>query len=276
MRKKDNGKYNFVVSHTSTSQIYIRRIEISKRILHGIAGVAVISIGCFSYITYGIVSSKVEIAKENQILREQNDLQQQELNQLLAQVPAAGKNTVKNAFGNTENVIAKTGGPETTQFLTENTENSQPLISVSANNGYNETVPAIWPRIGKINNEFGWRRNPFGGRSYESHPGIDIDGEKGDPIISPANGIVLKAGWQGGYGNLIEIDHGNGLTTRYGHLSKVDVEIGQEITRGQQVGLLGSTGRSTGPHLHYEVRIDNEPVNPRNYLPPVPEIEVNQ
>jgi murein DD-endopeptidase MepM/ murein hydrolase activator NlpD len=87
-------------------------------------------------------------------------------------------------------------------------------------------------------------------------------------VVAPANGIVVKAGWQGGYGNLIEIDHGNGLTTRYGHLAKVEVQVGDSVQRSQQIGQVGSTGRSTGPHLHYELRVNDKAVNPRRFLPP--------
>ncbi|MGI8495089.1 MAG: M23 family metallopeptidase [Pyrinomonadaceae bacterium] len=129
-------------------------------------------------------------------------------------------------------------------------------------------IPAMWAHLGKINNEFGSRRNPFGGRSYEFHPGLDIDGEYGDSVIAPANGVVTKAGWQGGYGNLVEIDHGNGLITRYGHLSRIGVQIGDRIERGQLLGLIGSTGRSTGPHLHFEIRLGDKAINPRRFLPP--------
>lgn len=99
---------------------------------------------------------------------------------------------------------------------------------------------------------------------------MDIDGERGDVVVAPGNGTVIEAGWKGGYGNMIEIDHGNGLTTRYGHLSKVDVAVGDTVTRGQLVGYVGSTGRSTGPHLHYELRINDKPINPRRFLPPEP------
>ena len=106
------------------------------------------------------------------------------------------------------------------------------------------------------------------GVRYEFHPGLDIDGEKGDLVVAPANGVVVKAGWQGGYGNLIEVDHGNGLKTRYGHLSKVEVQVGDTVQRGQQMGLVGSTGRSTGPHLHYELRLNEKAINPRRFLPP--------
>jgi murein DD-endopeptidase MepM/ murein hydrolase activator NlpD len=89
----------------------------------------------------------------------------------------------------------------------------------------------------------------------------------GAPVIAAASGTVTIACAQNGYGNVVYIDHGNGLTTRYGHLSQIDVTVGQAITRGETLGRVGSTGRSTGPHLHYEVRINNQPVNPRQYLP---------
>lgn len=144
-------------------------------------------------------------------------------------------------------------------------ENRLRVIESTSNPSY---VPTIWAHMGKINNEFGFRRNPFGGRTYEFHAGMDIDGERGDNVLAPANGVVTKAGWQGGYGNMIEIDHGNGLTTRYGHLSKIEVAVGDEIGRGMLIGYVGSTGRSTGPHLHYELRLEDRPINPRRFLPP--------
>jgi murein DD-endopeptidase MepM/ murein hydrolase activator NlpD len=99
---------------------------------------------------------------------------------------------------------------------------------------------------------------------------MDIDGERGDLVVAPANGTVIKAGYSGGYGNMVEIDHGNGLTSRYGHLSKVETEVGEKITRGQLLGQVGSTGRSTGPHLHYELRLNDKSINPRHFLPTEP------
>jgi murein DD-endopeptidase MepM/ murein hydrolase activator NlpD len=127
--------------------------------------------------------------------------------------------------------------------------------------------PSVWPHVGKINNEYGFRRNPFGGRKYEFHAGLDIGGEQGDEVLAPGAGTVIKAGREGGYGNMIEIDHGNGITSRYGHLSRIDVAIGDTITRGQLLGAVGTTGRSTGPHLHFEVRYNDEALNPRRFLP---------
>jgi murein DD-endopeptidase MepM/ murein hydrolase activator NlpD len=113
------------------------------------------------------------------------------------------------------------------------------------------------------------RNNPFGGSSVEYHKGQDISAPTGTPINATADGVVTIARWVKGYGNGIYIDHGNGITTRYGHLSRIDVVEGQTVKRGQHLGLVGSTGRSTGPHLHYEVRIDGQPMSPLLYLPPV-------
>ena len=113
---------------------------------------------------------------------------------------------------------------------------------------------------------FGVRSDPFQGRAA-MHPGIDLAGPVGTPIYATADGTVLRAGWNsGGYGNLVELDHGKGITTRFGHMSAILVSAGQHITRGQQIGRMGSTGRSTGSHLHYEVRIDGRPVNPIPFM----------
>jgi len=113
---------------------------------------------------------------------------------------------------------------------------------------------------------FGVRSDPFHAGAA-MHPGIDLAGAVGTPIYATAEGTVLRAGWNsGGYGNLVEIDHGRGITTRYGHMSAILVSEGQHVTRGEQIGRMGSTGRSTGTHLHYEVRIDGRAVNPIPFM----------
>ncbi len=128
-------------------------------------------------------------------------------------------------------------------------------------------VPVRKPVSGEIDlsSPFGVRVDPFL-RIPAMHTGLDFRGEVGDPIRATAAGTVTVAGWSGGYGKMVEIDHGNGLSTRYGHLSQIDVDIGDKIRIGQVVGRLGSTGRSTGPHVHYETRIDGEPVDPQRFL----------
>jgi murein DD-endopeptidase MepM/ murein hydrolase activator NlpD len=113
---------------------------------------------------------------------------------------------------------------------------------------------------------FGVRDDPFH-KGAAMHPGIDLAGAYGTPIYATADGVVTRAGWNnGGYGNLVELDHGRGIMTRYGHMSAVLVHAGDHVTRGQQIGRMGSTGRSTGNHLHYEVRIDGHPVNPIPFM----------
>ncbi|MDP3692214.1 M23 family metallopeptidase [Bradyrhizobium sp.] len=128
-------------------------------------------------------------------------------------------------------------------------------------------VPYRKPVIGAVefSSGFGIRSDPFLGRPA-MHTGLDFRAATGDPVRATASGKVVTSGWQGGYGRMIEINHGNGLSTRYGHLSEIHVKVGDLIRIGQVIGAVGSTGRSTGPHLHYETRIDGDPVDPQKFL----------
>ena len=128
-------------------------------------------------------------------------------------------------------------------------------------------VPLRKPVIGEVDmsSPFGMRMDPFNGRPA-IHTGIDLRGEVGEPGRATAAGRVSLAGREGGYGNMVEIDHGNGLATRYGHLSEIDVKVGQMVRIGETIGHIGSTGRSTGPHLHYETRVNGEAVDPQKFL----------
>lgn len=122
-------------------------------------------------------------------------------------------------------------------------------------------TPSVLPVNGLITYGYSWRRDPFTGkRSF--HAGLDISARRGTPIQAPADGVVTKAGWMHGYGKVVEINHGYGVTTRYGHMNRIIVQPGEVIERGQSIGEVGSTGRSTGPHLHYEVLENGKPVNP--------------
>ena len=127
-------------------------------------------------------------------------------------------------------------------------------------------IPSVQP-VQKLlfTSNFGIRSDPFRGTAA-MHAGVDIPGPTGTPIYATADGMVSHAARQGGYGNMVEINHGKGIATRYGHLSKILVADGAHVTRGQLIALMGSTGRSTGPHLHYEVRIDGHAVNPIPFL----------
>jgi murein DD-endopeptidase MepM/ murein hydrolase activator NlpD len=128
-------------------------------------------------------------------------------------------------------------------------------------------VPYRKPVIGEVEftSGFGVRSDPFLGRPA-MHTGLDFRAATGDPVRATASGKVISSGWSGGYGRMVEIDHGNGLATRYGHLSEISVRVGDTIRIGQVIGAVGSTGRSTGPHLHYETRIDGEAVDPQKFL----------
>ena len=126
-------------------------------------------------------------------------------------------------------------------------------------------LPLRWPVRGPVNSEFGRRLSPWGGET-EDHEGLDIGAAAGTPVRSPAAGRVVMATSGGGYGKQVTLDHGHGVRTLYGHLRRFEVKAGQRVAKGQVIGLVGSTGRSTGPHLHYEIRVNGERVNPRGFL----------
>lgn len=126
-------------------------------------------------------------------------------------------------------------------------------------------LPLRWPLRGPVKSEFGRRQSPWTGKP-EQHDGMDIGASPGTPVEAPAVGKVLLAGSGGDYGRHVMLDHGNGVRSLYGHLRKLDVKSGQRVERGQVVGLVGSSGRSTGPHLHYQVMVQGKPVDPRAFL----------
>ena len=136
------------------------------------------------------------------------------------------------------------------------TNNSTTADWVRAN-----SAPNLWPVEGEVTGSFGERIDPFNGEGA-FHSGVDISAVVGSPVIAPADGVVTFADFLGGYGRAIMVDHGHGISTRYGHLSSFAVTAGQYIHRGDTIGYVGQSGRSTGPHLHYEVRINDVPVNP--------------
>ena len=129
-------------------------------------------------------------------------------------------------------------------------------------------TPSIWPVKGWITSGFGKRASPLTGEPGR-HMGVDIANEVNTPIRVTADGIVTYAGWETGYGRMVAIEHGYGYSTRYGHCARIDVKVGDDVKRGQIIGYVGSTGRSTGSHVHYEVRIHGMPVDPEKYLPKV-------
>lgn len=127
------------------------------------------------------------------------------------------------------------------------------------------STPSIWPTQGWISSRFGYRTSPFTGKR-EFHKGLDISAPSGTPIYAPAKGKITFTGRDGGYGLAITVNHGTGISTRYAHLHSIAVKNGKQVTRGQLIAYVGNTGRSTGPHLHYEVRLNGVPVNPMRYI----------
>jgi murein DD-endopeptidase MepM/ murein hydrolase activator NlpD len=281
MMTRDDRFYAFIVARTSRSRAHIRRISVQKRWLKA-SGAALLVVMCgLMYGFYGLTqqAEHLRIEHENQRLRAENDKQRQQLQNLNNRVDAVEDQSRKLAevsgVDKTTQPVRGQGGPA------HPVDSAAALAALEAKTAklehemrmyesflrFHGVRPSIWPVFGRLESGVGGRRNPFGGRGFEYHEGQDIDALYGTPVQAAASGKVTIAGWQRGYGNVVYVDHGNGLSTRYGHMSEIDVTVGQTVAQGQRIGLVGSTGRSTGPHLHYEVRINNQPVDPKPYLP---------
>src|SRR5436190_8393514 len=277
---RDDRFYAFIVARTSRSTAHIRRICVHKRWLKAsAAGLFVVLCGLM-YGFYGLTqqAKHLRIEHENQRLRAENDRQRQALQNLNNRVDAVEDTSRKLAEASgvekQDSVPHGQGGPA-------RPVSNEALVALEAKTAKLErdmrmyedflrsrgVVPSIWPVFGRLESGVGGRRNPFTGRGHEYHEGQDIDAAWGTPVEAAASGKITIAGWQRGYGNVVYVDHGSGLSTRYGHLSKINVSVGQTVGTGAILGLVGSTGRSTGPHLHYEVPINNQPVDPKPYLP---------
>lgn len=273
-----------------------------KVIKYGLASIvtgAVLFVGAFSYATYGALNTHFD-AVELKELREVNRSQQEQLLELskkanslqdemdklnkleeeLRQMatiepgsvvtpPAAHDGQggpyirpnvwlVNNAFDTLASRMAKKR-QELEQLRQAIHEHQK---QVAYQNSINAAIPSIWPAEGEVSSPYGlrWEGTDF-------HPGIDIANDYGTPIVAAADGIVTDAGWNsGGYGNLVDIDHGNGIMTRYGHAQAVVVSAGQTVKKGQIIAYMGSTGFSTGPHVHYEIHVNGQVINPAGYL----------
>jgi murein DD-endopeptidase MepM/ murein hydrolase activator NlpD len=267
MQKKNNRSYTFFLTHKTKTKNYIRRIEISKNIFHSsiiglILSIGIISLGFFKDTVFAKFAPDSSI--ENTLVALPEQTIQNSIKAEYKSINYDRPASQNLGLGGGETVTSSKPFPVETQAEKNQMESRLRVIATASNPSF---VPSMWAHLGKINNEFGFRRNPFGGGAYEFHAGLDIDGETGNNVAATANGIITEADWSGGYGNMIEIDHGNGLKTRYGHLSRIGVRVGDAVQRGQIIGLIGSTGRSTGAHLHYELRLNDRPINPRRFLP---------
>jgi murein DD-endopeptidase MepM/ murein hydrolase activator NlpD len=280
---RDERLYAFIVSRTSRSRSCIRRFSIHKRWVKASVLATAVLFCAAAYGVYGMTQQAVHlrIEQENNRLRIENERQRQQLQKLENRVDAIedASRRLSEISGVSHDEEEGTslhgaGGPElkldsasveTLDSRAERLEAELQMYEVALRE--RARIPSIWPVEGESTDSFGVRGNPFGGGSSEFHPGQDIAAPRGTPVLAAADGTVVLSGWQNGYGQTVVIDHGNGLTTRYGHLSKIEVAAEQELKRGDELGQVGSTGRSTGPHLHYEVRISDVPVSPLHYLP---------
>jgi murein DD-endopeptidase MepM/ murein hydrolase activator NlpD len=280
--KEDKRFYTFVFAPTAKSTL--RKINIPHNVLYAILGFAVVGLLTVGYGAYRLAEHAVVVARLNLMqqqvrdLREKNQEAESQKGLLLSRLTALDTTQRKLAEasgigrqGDANKILIGQGGPDGNTDLERVTaalesELGQIKDVFDKNQVQLSSTPSGWPVRGYITDGFGYRNNPFGGGGTENHAGLDIATNHGTAIQSTADGIVIYAGVYGGYGNVVVVDHGYGITTRYGHMSRIDVQVGQQVTRGKQIGAVGSTGRSTAPHCHYEVRLHDRPVNPLNYL----------
>ena len=285
---EDNRFYTFVFAPTASSRF--RQFSLHHNILFGILGLAVVGLLTVGYGAYRLTKHAVLVAKLNlkereiRELREKNQEAESKYSQINTRLlaldftqrklaEASGVSRPADASvigqggpkgGEAQQVLNNLSGIELAATKLEN-ELQQIKDVFDKNQVKLASTPSGWPVRGYITDGFGNRRNPFG-HGYEGHSGLDIATNHGTAIEATADGTVIFAGPHGGYGNVVVIDHGYGITTRYAHMSAIDVTVGQHVTRGKQIGAVGSTGRSTAPHCHYEVRLHDRPVNPIQYL----------
>lgn len=272
-----------VVAHSLRGRL--RRIHIPHQAVYSILALALL--GCFS--AFGFVASYArmawKVANYNSLRKEADGLRsryqnlQKVVNQKNDQLASLELNAkeVAMAYG----IKQKLEGPadisaegKLVPTFAESLEDYNFLRSANLlalqgrrSRGFQANgTPNLWPVEGNLTGSYGSRSDPFSGEGGEFHPGVDISAPIGTTVRATADGIVTFAAMEGGYGRLIRIDHGGGISTYYGHLSKFFVFAGQEVHRGERIGAVGATGRVTAPHLHYEVRNNGATMNPYRYL----------
>jgi murein DD-endopeptidase MepM/ murein hydrolase activator NlpD len=278
---KDSSRYTLLIVPNSSSKV--RQISFHRNLIYAVVGVAITLVLLTGYgmvrlaQTESLGIKNLSLKSENQKLKEANDAYQNSYARLKGQIDYVSdmsKEMARQAkidrAPEVDNIVG-TGGPEAVPALdhaadqlerelrTINDRMKSDMLRLSS-------VPNGLPVNGYITDGFGLRHNPFSGEGHESHQGVDIAVDYGTPVAATADGLVVHAGPYAGYGNLVILYHSNGVTTRYGHMSRVTVEPGQRVKRGEQIGHAGSTGRSTGPHVHYEVRENDQPLNPMRFV----------
>jgi len=274
------SRYDLLIIPSETSKV--KRLSISRRAVFGAASCvailvlfvlfSILHLSRYEVLNFRYMTAKSELEK----VRSENDVYHHSLEKLKGQmsyIQDRSKDMARQAKIEPEADIDSqvgVGGPETVDKLSRAADQLEHQVMVIGDKLRAEqlrlaTIPAGLPVLGYQSAGFGVRRNPFGEGGSEFHEGVDIAVEFGTPVSATADGVVIWSGPRSGYGNLVAIYHTNGLTSRYGHLSRIVVEAGQRIKRGDQIGYAGSTGRSTGPHVHYELRVNDQPVDPIGY-----------
>jgi len=291
--------YTFIIVPNASSRL--RKLKLPTRVLHALAAVGVLAFFVLVGLGFSYVKMAFKAADYDKLQVENTNLKIQKKNLEVATVKLGEKLVnIENLFEKIQNLVendnlTKRGklnvpavggskvdyptaellgsgnlknGVELLKDRTAEMETQLTLLEQVAEKKatIRRFTPTIWPVKGNITSHYGNRADPFNGEA-ELHLGLDISALFGTQVHSPADGKIIYAQRKAAYGNLIIIDHGNGLTTRLGHLSRFNVKVGQRVRKNDVVGYVGTSGRSTAPHLHYEVRLNDRPVNPRNYLP---------
>ncbi len=276
----------FVVEFAHATKGRVKRIHVSKKVLTYVAGTFLLLSGlaCGLFSSYLRMSWKVanynELSanfdqlrsryQELQRVSRQHNEQIASLETLASEVSVAYGISKPGNLGSHETLIV---GPSLNPSMRESVAEYNFLKSASFGGIYHRYAyqwqshaqPSLWPLDGTLRSSFGGRSDPFSGEGA-FHTGIDISAPTGTPVHVTADGVVVSAGWSNGYGKLVVVDHGNGFQTYYAHLSKFSAVPGQEVSRGQVIAYSGATGKATGPHVHYEVRLAGTPINPYKYL----------
>jgi len=278
---KDNRVYTFLIAPSRTSKV--RQFSIHRNSLRAAATtfavvLALILYGAIRLTQHEALNLKyVAVKAENESLKQSNDAYENSYARLKGQISYVedmSKELARKArmeHSPEIDELVGIGGPETVRTLDKAADHLEREVRHINDRLRSDilrlaSIPRGLPVNGYVTDGFGMRRNPFNGEGSEVHEGLDIAVDFGAPITATADGLVIYAAPHAGYGNLVTIYHSNGITTRYGHMSRIAVEAGQRIKRGDQIGNAGSTGRSTGPHVHYEVRENDQSVDPLRYV----------
>lgn len=276
----DNRVYTFLISPSRTSKV--RQLSIHRNLLRAAAGCIIL---CIGLVIYGAVRlgqhealnlKYLSVKSENESLKQTNDAYQNSYARLKGQISYVediSKELARKArmeHSPEIDELVGIGGPETVVALDKAADHLEREVRHINDRLRSDilrlaSIPRGLPVNGYVTDGFGMRRNPFNGEGREVHEGLDIAVDFGTPVTATADGLVIYAAPHAGYGNLVIVYHSNGITTRYGHLSRISVEAGQRVKRSDQIGNAGSTGRSTGPHVHYEIRENDQSVDPLRY-----------